>query len=115
MKRFILLIGTSFGLGYFPIFPGTVGSVGGVLLFLLLKVFFVNPWLYYLNILTLTALGAWVSKKIEIYLDQKDPGKIVIDEVVGQIIALSFVPINIYYIIAGFIWPINKGKKNKRK
>ena len=103
MKRFVLFIGTAFGLGYFPVFPGTIGSVGGVLLFIVLKSFFVNSGIYYLNIFTLTALGAWVSKKIEIYLNQKDPGKIVIDEVIGQIITLSFVPVSRYYIIAGFV------------
>jgi phosphatidylglycerophosphatase A len=87
-----LWIGTAGGLGYAPIAPGTVGSAGAVLLFLLF------PWLELSIVsrlgllLTTTAvvvvIGTWAAGRCEQAWGRKDDGRIVIDEVAGQLLTL---------------------------
>lgn len=106
MKKIILFFATGFGSGYFPVFPGTVGSAVGVGIFFGLGFISPSPILFLANTVTISILGVWVSGKVEEYLQQNDPRIIVIDEIAGQLVALSlffFVPANIYYIISGFL------------
>jgi phosphatidylglycerophosphatase A len=106
LKKIILFFATGFGSGYFPVFPGTVGSAVGVGVFFLLRLISLSPVLFFVNTVTISILGVWVSWKVEEYLEQKDPRIIVIDEIAGQLVTLSlffFVPASGYYIIAGFV------------
>jgi phosphatidylglycerophosphatase A len=100
------------GVGYLPLAPGTWGSLVGIGLYLLvravsMKLFFgVAPQhhfnllhVYYgviafeLVVILLVALaGTWAASRTEKLSARKDPGKVVIDEVVGQFIALIPVP-----------------------
>ena len=43
-------------------------------------------------ILTVTVVGTWAASRTERVLRIKDPGKVVVDEVAGQLIALTAVP-----------------------
>lgn len=74
------------GLGQLPLAPGTWGSLGSILL--IMPIFqFLNPII--LTVLTLLLVFAsiplcnWAS----LYMAQKDPGNVVLDELVGQWIA----------------------------
>lgn len=90
-----------FFIGYLPLIPGTFGSVAGVGLFYLLKgTSGVN---YFLSILGLICLGLISCGKTERLLNKKDPGCIVIDEVVGMLIALSFIPYDLKIIFLAFL------------
>lgn len=80
-----LTIGTC-GVGYLPLAPGTFGSLVGVGLFLLLVR--VNPLVIVVAILAVTFAGIWAGSRIEQLSGRKDPGKVVVDEVAGQMIAL---------------------------
>jgi len=53
-----------------------------------------TPWvtLRLLTILLVTLVGIWAASRVERLLQIKDPGKVVIDEVAGQMIALLSVP-----------------------
>ena len=90
-SRWIAVAG---GLGYFPIAPGTAGSFGGVLLFLvamhqgidLSRPHFLG--LYSLAVGLLLVLGVRAAGRAEIDFGRRDDGRIVIDEVVGQMITL---------------------------
>jgi phosphatidylglycerophosphatase A len=73
------------GVGYLPLAPGTFGSLVGVGLFLLLAA---NPLLVIVAIVLVTLVGIWAATRTEQLSDRKDPGKIVVDEVAGQLIAL---------------------------
>ena len=74
----------TFGVGYLPLMPGTFGSMVGVAIFLLLR-----SWpLQVFFIATITSLGIWAASRTERLLGLKDPGKVVVDEVAGQMIAL---------------------------
>ncbi|HJT28375.1 MAG TPA: phosphatidylglycerophosphatase A [Pyrinomonadaceae bacterium] len=74
------------GVGYLPLAPGTFGSLVGVGLFLLLVR--VNPLVIVVAILAVTFAGIWAGSRIEQLSGRKDPGKVVVDEVAGQMIAL---------------------------
>jgi phosphatidylglycerophosphatase A len=90
-SRWIAVAG---GLGYVPIAPGTAGSFGGVLLFLLML--YASPGisrpsflaLYAFVVGVLLLLGIRAAGRAEVDFGRRDDGRIVIDEVVGQLIAL---------------------------
>ena len=76
-------IATAGGLGHAPIAPGTFGSALGVLLFVPLT--YLGWELYLLTLVTLSCLGVWAADRAESYFGEKDDGRIVIDEVAGQL------------------------------
>ncbi len=102
LENFILKItGTFFFIGYLPFIPGTFGSLAGVGLFILLKAKALNCFIAFLALL---AAGLLVSGRLEKVLNKKDPSCIVIDEVCGMLIALSFMPLDLRIIILGFLF-----------
>ena len=82
---FMALAIATCGVGYLPLAPGTFGSLVGVGLFLLLRA---KPLVVLVAILAVTLVGIWAATRTEELSDRKDPGKIVVDEVAGQLIAL---------------------------
>ncbi|HKG61334.1 MAG TPA: phosphatidylglycerophosphatase A [Pyrinomonadaceae bacterium] len=77
------------GVGYLPLAPGTFGSLVGVGIFwLLLRANVATPLVIIVAILAVTFAGIWAGSRIEQLSGRKDPGKVVVDEVAGQMIAL---------------------------
>ena len=96
------------GVGYFPIAPGTMGSLVGLGLYLsiwvesyawlqdraargrlnLLYIFTPQMALMLVVIFVVTMVGIWAASRAEKLLRKKDPSIVVIDEVAGQMIAL---------------------------
>lgn len=76
------------GVGFGPWAPGTWGALLSVILF---SVFLADlgPVLYAVMLVVLTLVGIWSSGAAERYFGKSDDGRIVIDEVVGQFVALS--------------------------
>lgn len=78
---------TGFGLGYLPIFPGTVGTLLGIPLFFLFST--VSWKLYFLSVIAFTFLSIWiVHQTLPLIQDTKrpmDPRCIVLDEVAGYL------------------------------
>ena len=84
-----LLLGRWFGTGLSPKAPGTVGSVGALPLFFLLREV---PWpAYWAVTLLVSGGGILVSERCAKLLGEKDPSSVVIDEVAGVMIALGMV------------------------
>jgi phosphatidylglycerophosphatase A len=81
------ILATAGGVGYAPIAPGTFGSALGVALFVPLSG--LHPLLFALTTATLLALGTWAADRVEHGFGKKDDSRIVIDEVVGQLLALA--------------------------
>ena len=101
------------GVGYFPIAPGTLGSLVGVALYLFVFAFghhilFANHeqsrlsqeqvWTVELNVALITTclvtmIGIRTATRAERLLQCKDPSIVVIDEVAGQMIALLSGPL----------------------
>jgi phosphatidylglycerophosphatase A len=73
------------GVGYLPLMPGTFGSLVGVGIFLLLSRTAVG---LVASIIVVTVAGIWAGSRTEALAGRKDPGKIVVDEVAGQLIAM---------------------------
>lgn len=94
-------VSTVFFIGYLPLVPGTFGSIFGVGVFFLLKG--VAALTYFLFIIGMIALGLITSGRTERLLNKKDPGCIVIDEVAGMLIALSFMPHDLKIIFLAFL------------
>jgi phosphatidylglycerophosphatase A len=82
-----LALATGAGAGLSPVVPGTVGSALGVLLYLPLAG--LGAPLYVLTALALVALGIWAADLAERVFADKDDGRIVIDEVAGQLLTLA--------------------------
>lgn len=93
---------TIFYVGRLPLAPGTWGSLVGALVW-----FFIFPSLpgYLPIILTISLffLGVYAANKLVEGESEKDPSRIVIDEVVGQWVALLGSPFSIYYLVSGFL------------
>ena len=77
--------------GSFPIAPGTVGSAAG-LLFYALVWWSGSTAVEVALIAGLFAAGVWAGTTSERYFGGVDPGPIVLDEVVGMLITLAFIP-----------------------
>jgi len=95
-----MFIATGAGSGYLPIAPGTWGSAVGVLLWLLVSR--LETALYLSVIAALFVIGVFSAGAVEKIVDRPDPGIVVIDEIVGQLIALSLAPAHPAALFAGF-------------
>ena len=82
-------VATFFYLGKLPFAPGSWGSLGALLLWLLLPVTFS---VHLTVIVILFVLGIYSSNKMAIYMEDHDPSEVVIDEVVGMGISLFMLP-----------------------
>ncbi len=102
MTRLAVLIATVGYCGYSPIAPGTVGSAAG-LVFYLLVWWTGSPVVEVALIAGLFAAGVWAGTIAERYFGGIDPGPIVMDEVVGMLITLAFIPVGLSGALAGFV------------
>jgi len=82
------VISTWFGCGYAPVAPGTVGSAAAILIAWLLRNY-ATPVEFGLLGLMLAIPGIWAAGVTARELKLKDPGLVVVDEVVGQWITLA--------------------------
>jgi phosphatidylglycerophosphatase A len=122
ITRFIReLIATGFYTGYIPFMPGTFGTLIGVIIYLFLSRYTI---FYYVLVILLIIMAITVSDYAEKKIfKKKDAPYIVIDEVVGFLIAMvtfqfDFNLESIRFIVLGFIlfrafdiwkpYPINK-------
>lgn len=79
-----------FGCGLSPIAPGTAGSLAALGIgFALVRFAGFQAWHFALLAVPFTALGIWAADCEEKLCGKTDPGSCVVDEVVGQWIALA--------------------------
>jgi phosphatidylglycerophosphatase A len=103
VTRLAVFIATVGYCGYFPFAPGTVGSAAG-LLFYALVWWIASPVFETMFIVGLFAAGVWAGTTAERYFGGVDPGPIVMDEVVGMLITLAFIPaLGWSGLLAGFL------------
>jgi phosphatidylglycerophosphatase A len=102
VTRLAVFIATVGYCGYFPFAPGTVGSAAGL-------VFYAFVWwtgstvVEVAMIAGLFAAGVWAGTTAERYFGGVDPGPIVMDEVVGMLITLAFIPVGWSGALVGFV------------
>ena len=93
----------SFGyVGFAPVAPGTAGAAAAIPLFLLLR-WADSSWLEIAVCAVMVVAGAWSARLTERALGVEDPGVIVIDEVVGMLVSLIFLPGTWPVIAAAFV------------
>jgi phosphatidylglycerophosphatase A len=80
-------LATWFGCGRAPLGPGTVGALGTLPLHWALRA--LGPVPYAAGTLALTVAGVWASNRVAEALEDEDPSSVVIDEVVGTLLALG--------------------------
>lgn len=102
MSRVAQLIASFAYTGRSPVAPGTVGSVAALPVFVVLRLSG-SPVLEAGVILVLAALGVWSATVTERELGVVDPGVVVIDEVVGMLITLAFMPLRWTGVLVGFV------------
>lgn len=90
MNRIARVIATWFYCGYFPVAPGTVGSLAAVVIAWALHRYENFPaFAFALMAVVLAGPGIWaagVTAKLE---GREDPGIVVVDEVVGQWLTIA--------------------------
>lgn len=111
-KDYLALAIATCGVGYLPLAPGTWGSLVGVGLYVLVRSIFMKVFfdagagrnfnllhVYYgviafelIVVFAIALVGTWAASRTEKLSARKDPGKVVVDEVVGQFIAMIPVP-----------------------
>jgi phosphatidylglycerophosphatase A len=117
IKTTSYIIATAFGCGYIPKIPGTVGSLLAVLIY----------WFYPVDtnaLITISLVLFFVGVPVATIVEQsegKDSGKIVVDEITGQVLTFAFIPFSGINVILGFIlfrifdiwkpYPINISQK----
>jgi phosphatidylglycerophosphatase A len=119
-KDYLALAIATCGVGYLPLAPGTWGSIVGIGVYVLvrgaaMKLFFTAGegrnltllHVYYgviafelVAVFAIALVGTWAASRTEKLSGKKDPGKVVIDEVAGQFIALMPVP----FVIGAAWW-----------
>jgi phosphatidylglycerophosphatase A len=87
--RLAVLLATCAGLGYFPLWSGTVGSLAGVLLGYLLLRAGLPVWSLAVAAAVGFWPGCWAAGVVERHSAKTDPSEVVIDEVFGQWLALA--------------------------
>jgi len=124
LDHFALAV-TTFGVGYFPLMPGTFGSAVGVAIYLgisRLDVMWEHHWaplhrvvptqaqavsiaVFLIFFLLFVLLGIWAAGRSNELLGNLDPPQAVVDEVIGQLITFLFVPFTIGwpFVLAGFL------------
>jgi phosphatidylglycerophosphatase A len=100
MNYFILLLATGFGVGYFPLAPGTAGTLVGIPIYYFLSD--IPSPLYEITLMGFFFLSVWISENAEAFFGKKDDPRIVIDEVMGFLITMLWLPKTILFIILGF-------------
>jgi phosphatidylglycerophosphatase A len=96
----VMFLATGGYIGRAPIAPGTFGSLVGLpIVYLLSKI----PWYAATIFMVILVLGSvWVAHLAEKQLEAKDPGCIVVDEIVGLCVTMLFIPLTLPTGLAGF-------------
>jgi phosphatidylglycerophosphatase A len=96
------------GAGYFPLAPGTAGSLVGVALVVGLARLPLGRAALIAVLaaasLAIFALGVWAAGEAEEFFGRTDPGQVVVDEVVGQMLTFLLLPHATWkWLLAGFL------------
>jgi phosphatidylglycerophosphatase A len=100
--RYIATLGP---VGYLPM-PGTMGTLCAIPLVIGLRK--IQATLGFFDEAILVGLcvfvTVWIIDQALNYIDGYDPSEVVLDEVIGFVVTMMFFPLQIKYIILGFIY-----------
>lgn len=101
MKLASKVISTFFGIGFFPMAPGTLASLITVLIYKYILCDWSWPYLLLLFLL-MYVLGVMASSYYVSDSENDDPSEVVIDEVLGQLIALFMLKPSWIMVLSAF-------------
>ncbi len=101
MKGWIRAVVTWFGAGRSPWAPGTVGTLCGIPLVVLFGFF--GPYAYMVLTLLFTLFSIVVIQVYEGSCEVHDSSEIVLDEVVGMLITMTWIPLHPLWVGLGFL------------
>jgi phosphatidylglycerophosphatase A len=101
MRALSRIFATFFGAGFCPVAPGSAASFVTALLYMFLLSGLSWP-AQALVIVALFLVGVPAASRYSADLGQKDPGRVVIDEACGQLIALFMLPPDPVSVAAAF-------------
>jgi phosphatidylglycerophosphatase A len=102
VSRVALFVATVAYCGFAPVAPGTFGAAAGLLVYLL--VWWTRSPLVEIALIAVTfAAGIWSATLAERHLGGTDPGPVVIDEVLGMLVTLAFIPVGWSGALVGFV------------
>ena len=102
MTRLAVFVATVGYCGYFPVAPVQSVRPRGCVFYLLVW-WAQSPVFEVVLIALLFAAGVWAGTTSERYFGGIDPGPIVLDEVVGMLITLAFIPVGLTGALIGFV------------
>ena len=106
MRRDGLLVFVASGgfAGYIPVAPGTFGTLVAVPLAVPFAwLHSAQPLHYVLALLTMIGSACWVAGRAEEVFGEHDARRIVIDEIVGYLVAMSFLPPTVPVLASAFV------------
>ncbi|MFH1976729.1 MAG: phosphatidylglycerophosphatase A [Pseudomonadota bacterium] len=99
-EKLVMFLATGCFVGNIPIAPGTFGTIAGLLFCLFLsRASFLFASLI---VVVFIVFAVWIAGEAEKIIKQKDPGRIVIDEIAGIMVTLLGLPFNFVSVISGF-------------
>jgi phosphatidylglycerophosphatase A len=102
VTRLAVFLATAGYTGYAPVAPGTAGTAVGLLIYAFVA--WMKCWQLETGlIIGLFVVGVWAATTAERYFGGIDPGPVVIDEVVGMLITLAFIPVGWSGALIGFV------------
>jgi phosphatidylglycerophosphatase A len=102
LRRLAVFIATFGYVGYFPVAPGTAGSLAALALYAPVR-WLGSPGVELVTIGAVAVVGVWAAHGTERALNLKDPGPVVIDEVLGMLMTLAFMPLSWMGVLAAFL------------
>lgn len=100
--RLIVVLATGFGVGFSKKAPGTLGSLVGIPFAVALAAADVSLTMKCLILSAVILFGFYITARVERIWQTHDDQRIVIDEIVGQMIVLAWFPPNLVTVILGF-------------
>ena len=100
--RLSVAVATALGVGYVPFAPGTFGSLAGLVVFAAVRASGL-PVVELAAIVVVFLIGAWAASAAETHFGHIDPGPVVIDEVLGMLVTLAFIPVGWPAALTGFL------------
>ena len=97
---FTLLLATGFGVGHSPIAPGTAGTLITIPIYYFFSA--IPSPIYELTLITFFFLSSWISGQAQNHWGRQDDPRIVIDEMMGFLITMLWVPKAALFVIMGF-------------
>ncbi len=108
MRRLTLLISSGLGTGYIPFASGTWATALAILFYWPMAGWNRLPsqggnlWIYGGIIAAVSALGTWAADYAEKLYQEKDPHRVVIDEIAGYFVSMTLLPFHWGWLVAAF-------------